>query len=161
MTSSPVHVNSFYVVGIEASTSNALEMKSQGKIAEVIERVRNENLLNKVSDRVGKDTYALYTDYESDRDGPYTYFLGAKVASAGQVPVGMVQHDVPAGDYAVFTGSGAPAAKVVLGLWQQIWDLETAGKIKRAYQTDFEVHHGIDENDDPDGRVDLYVGLKN
>ena len=156
-----VHVDSFFLVGIEARTSNALELKSKGKIAEVVARVRKENLLNKISNRVGRDSYALYTNYKSDRNGPYTYFLGAKVAAGGRVPGGMVRRTVAAGEYAVLSDSGAPAPNVVLGLWQHVWSLETAGKIQRAYRTDFEVHHGIDENYDPNGRVDLYVGLKN
>ena len=155
------HVDSFPVVGIEARTSNALELKSKGKIAEVMARVRKENLLKKISNRVGRDTYALYTNYKSDRNGPYTYFLGAKVTPGGRVPGGMVLRTVAAGNYAVLTDSGAPAPNVVLGLWQHIWSLESAGQIHRAYRTDFEVHHGIDENYDPNGRVDLYVGLKN
>ncbi len=154
------HVDNFYVVGIEARTSNELEMRSKGKIAEIVARVRKEGLLKKITSRVGPNTYALYTNYKSDRNGPYTYFLGAKVSSTNKVPRGMVLRKVPAGTYAVFTGSGAPAANVVLKLWQHVWALESARQIERAYKTDFEIHHGIDENNDPGGRVDLYVGLK-
>jgi hypothetical protein len=60
----------------------------------------------------------------------------------------------------MFTGAGVPAVNVVLKLWQHVWDLEAAHQIDRAYKADFEVHHGIDENRDPGGRIDLYVGLK-
>jgi predicted transcriptional regulator YdeE len=154
-------IDGFYVVGIEARTSNELEMRSKGKIGEIIARVRKEGLLKKLSNRVGNDTYALYTNYKSDRNGPYTYFLGAKVSSTGQVPGGMVVRKVPAGNYAMLTESGMPAANVALRLWQHAWALEDTHQINRAYQTDFEVHHGIDENYDPGGRIDLYVGLKN
>ncbi len=156
----PTRVEGFYVAGIEARTSNELEMRSKGKIAEIIARVKKEGVLRKLSNRVGSDTYALYTNYKSDHNGPYTYFLGAKVSSAGSVPRSLVLRKVPPGNYAMFTGSGVPAANVVLKLWQHVWSLEAAHQIDRAYKTDFEVHHGIDENHDPGGRVDLYVGLK-
>ncbi len=156
-----VHVEAFTVIGIEARTSNELEMQSKGAIAGIVARVRKEGVLRKLNNRVGNDTYALYTKYKSDRNGPYTYFLGAKVSSAGSAPRGMVVRVVPSGEYAVFTGSGSPAANVVLKLWQHIWALEDAHQIDRAYGTDFEVHHGVDENHDPAGRVDVYVGLKN
>jgi predicted transcriptional regulator YdeE len=154
-------VEAFYVVGIEARTSNELEMRSKGNIGEIITRVRKDGLLKNLKSRVGSDTYALYTAYKSDRNGPYTYFLGAKVSSTGQVPRGMVLRKVPTGNYAMLTDAGAPAANVALRLWQHAWALEDAHQISRAYQTDFEVHHGIDENDDPGGKIDLYVGLKN
>ncbi len=150
----------FYVAGIEARTSNELEMRSKGKIAEVVARVRKDGVLKKLSNRVGPDTYALYTNYKSDRNGPYTYFLGAKVSSATSVPGGMVLRRVPPGTYAMFTGNGVPAVNVVIKLWQHVWDLEAAHQIDRAYKTDFELHHGVDENRDPNGRIDLYVGLK-
>jgi predicted transcriptional regulator YdeE len=154
------HVRDFYVAGVEVRTSNELEMRSKGKIAELVARVRKERVLKKLSNRVGIDTYALYTNYKSDHNGPYTYFLGAKVSSAGSVPASMVLRKVPAGRYAMFSGAGVPAVNVVLKLWQHVWDLEAAHQVDRAYKTDFEVHHGVDENRDPGGRIDLYVGLK-
>jgi predicted transcriptional regulator YdeE len=153
-------VESFYVAGIEARTSNELEMQGKGKIGEVIARVRKDGVLKNLQNRVGPEIYAIYTDYESDRNGPYTYFLGAKVSSDEDVPTGMVLRHVPAGEYALVTGSGSPPASVAVKLWQEIWSLETSKQIDRGYKTDFEVHHGIDENNDPGGKIDLYVGLK-
>ena len=117
-------------------------------------------MLRKLSSRVGSETNALYTDYESDRIGPYTYVLGARVGRNERVPRGMVAREIRSGDYAVYTDSGNPAVNVVLKLWQQVWSLEAQHAINRAYKKDFEVHHGVDENNDPGGRVDLYVGLK-
>ncbi len=160
MTLQQTHVEGFYAAGVEARTSNELEMRSKGKIAELVARVRKDGILKKLSNRVGPDTYALYTEYKSDHNGPYTYFLGAKVSSAADVPRGLVLRKIPSGNYAMFTGAGVPAVNVVIKLWQHVWDLENTHQIDRAYKTDFEVHHGVDENRDPGGRIDLYVGLK-
>ena len=154
------HVTGFYVAGIEARTSNELEMRSKGKIGEIVARVKRDGLLKKLRNRIGSDTYAVYTNYQTDRNGAYTYFLGAKVSSSQSIPRGMVSRRVPSGEYATVTGAGVPAVNVVLKLWHRIWDLEDSHQINRAYKTDFEVHHGIDENNDPGGRVDLYVGVK-
>jgi predicted transcriptional regulator YdeE len=153
-------VESFYVVGLEARTSNELEMQGKGKIGDTIAHVRKDGVLKHLANRVGSETYALYTEYHSDRNGPYTYFLGVKVSSHKDVPTGMVLREVPAGEYAFVTGSGSPPASVAIRLWQEIWSLETSKQIDRAYKTDFEVHQGMDENNDPGGKIDLYVGLK-
>jgi hypothetical protein len=41
---------------------------------------------------------------------------------------------------------------VVVGLWHQIWALEEAGDLSRAYRTDYEIYRG--------NGVELYVGVK-
>ncbi len=155
-----VHKDKFTVIGIECRTSNELELQSKGCIAGIVARVRKDGVLRKLPNRIGPNTYALYTNYKSDYHGPYTYFLGAEVTPGTRAPRGLVKREVPAGEYAMFTGAGSPAINVVLKLWQHIWSLEEAHQIDRAYKTDFEVHHGIDENNDPGGRVDVYIGLK-
>ena len=101
---------------------------------------------------MGSDILVLYTDYESNKDGAYTYVLGAKVSSANELPPGFTSHKVPAGSYAEFRGGGTPAPKIVLELWQKVWALEDAKELNRAYKTDFEVHTASG------GTVELYIG---
>jgi predicted transcriptional regulator YdeE len=155
-----VHLDAIDLIGFEARTSNEKEMQSKGKIGEIVARVRKGAPLQKLSNRLDSNTYALYTDYKSDRNGEYTYFLGAKVGSVANIPRGMVHRKLDAGEYAMFTDSGNPAVNVVLKLWQKVWGLEDSGELKRAYRTDMEIHHGVDESNDPGGKIDLYVGLK-
>jgi predicted transcriptional regulator YdeE len=153
-------VDSFTVVGIEARTSNAREMSGEGVIGKLWARLRDEDLLSRIPDRADSRIVALYTDYEIDKDGPYTYILGAKVSSAKHIPVGMVSRKVESGAYAMFTAQGRPPAQMVVDLWKQIWSLEKPEQIHRAYKTDFEVHYGGSADDPKKAHVDVYVGLQ-
>ncbi len=104
MDAPKVHNESFEVVGIEARTTNAQEMSGKGMIPKLWGRFMQENLLEKIPNRVGSDVIVLNTDYQSDKNGEYTYVLGAKVSSTADVPPGMTIHRVPAGEYAKFSG---------------------------------------------------------
>lgn len=151
------HVGAFEVVGIETRTSNAREMTADGSIPKMWGRVMGEGLLDEIPDRIGPEVIALYTDYQSDKDGEYTYVLGAKVSSAGQLPQSLVAHTVPAGEYSVFAAEGKLAPDAVVALWRQVWGLETSHQISRSYRTDYEVHHGSPQGEI---KVEIYIGIK-
>ena len=155
-----VHVDSFTVAGIETRTSNEQEMTGNGAIPRMWARLKEENLLGKIPHRVDDHVVALYTDYESDKDGPYTYLLGAKVSSPKDVPEGMVTRTVPAGSYAMFTAQGASPAVTVVNLWKRIWSLEKPGQLHRAYKTDFEVYPQAVPSGSTENRVEVYVGVR-
>ena len=119
-----------------------------------------EDLVNKIPDKADSSIIAVYTDYESDKDGEYTYLLGAKVTSADNVPLGMVAKKIPPGRYAVSTSEKGPVGKVVAETWKRIWTLpksEPGGN--RAYVADFEIY---DQRaaDPQNSEVDVYVGIK-
>ncbi len=155
-----LHVDTFTVAGIEARTSNAQERTSDGLIPTLWARLRSEDLLNRIPNRVDSRIVALYTDYESDKDGPYTYVLGAKVSSAKDLPAGMISRAVAPGDYAMFTAKGGPSPQMIVDLWKRIWSLEKPGPLHRAYKTDFEVYYGALDSKPSDSHVDVYVGLQ-
>jgi predicted transcriptional regulator YdeE len=155
-----VRLKGFSVVGISGRTSNAREMTSSGVIPGVWKRFFEERVPAKIPNRADQNLLAVYTDYESDKDGAYTYVLGAKVTSAFDVPQGMVAVKVPAGKYAVITTAEGPAAKVVPEAWRRIWSMY-APKLggQRAYRTDFELY---DEraSDPKNSQVEIYIGLR-
>jgi predicted transcriptional regulator YdeE len=136
-------VEEFQVAGVAARTSNAMEMTSGGVIPK---------LWGKVAP--GADIIALYTDYESDEHGEYTFVLGSGTGSDG-----LAVKTVPAGKYAVFTSERGPVQKVVIETWQRIWsELPSASKL-RSYVADFEVY-GQSASDPANAVVDIYVGVK-
>ena len=145
-------VDSFLVIGIGARTTNAREMSGQGAIGALWGRLMRDAFLERIPNRVDDRIIAVYSDYEDDKDGEYSYLLGAKIHAAAHVPDGMASRQVGAGAYAMFTAKGKPAAEMVIDIWKEIWSLEARGVLKRAYQTDFEVYS-------PDLRVEVYVGL--
>ncbi|HLH03779.1 MAG TPA: GyrI-like domain-containing protein [Bryobacteraceae bacterium] len=151
------HRDSFVVVGLEARTSNAREMTSDGVIPKLWQQLMGKNLLAKIPNRTGNEVIALYTDYQSDKDGAYTYLLGARVSAADAMPDGMKARTVPAGDYAVFEKHGNLANDAVVGLWKQVWALENEHQLARAYRTDYEVHHFAQTGETA---VELCIGVK-
>lgn len=155
-----LHVDSFIVVGVTARTSNALEASGNGVIGGLWARLRKDDLVNRIKHRADDHIVAVYSNYQSDKDGEYDYTLGSKVTSATDVPPGMAVRRTDAGDYAIFTARGGPAAQLVMSLWKRIWSLETSsGEFRRAYRTDYEIY--LNSNaDDADQKVDVYIGLK-
>lgn len=155
-----LHIDSFSVVGVAVRTSNAREMSGDGAIAKLWARMRQENLLSQIPNRVDSRVMAVYADYESDKDGPYTYVLGAKVSSVKNIPPAMVSRRVESGTYAMFTEQGGPPARMVIDLWKRIWSLEKPAQIHRAYKTDFEVYYEGLSEDPENAHVDVYVGIQ-
>ena len=148
-------VDEVRVIGIEARTSNAKEMTAEGVIGKQWTRFSKEGLLARIPNKADSAIVALYTDYQSDKDGAYTFVLGARVSSVKHVPEGMVARKIPAGRYAVFTSDRGPAARVVFETWKRIW----AAPLDRAYKTDFELYD--DRAADPQNtEMSIYVGLR-
>ena len=155
-----LHVDSFTVVGVEVRTSNAREASNEGAIGKLWARLHTEDFVSRIQNRADSRIVALYTDYESGKDGAYTYVLGAKVSSVNDIPPGMVSRKVESGTYAVFSEKGRPPAQMTPDVWKQIWSLENTKQLQRAYKTDFEVHYGGSANDPTKAHVDIYIGLK-
>jgi predicted transcriptional regulator YdeE len=161
-TESPIkqtNVPEFTVIGIAARTDNAKESTSDGIIPKQWQKFFSEGVPAKISNTTGPHLYAVYTDYASDHNGEYTYVVGAAVKDGTGAPRGMVVKRVPAGQYAVFTTEVGPFAKVVPAAWQRIFKLEEEGKLKRAYNTDFEIYDQRAQ-DPQNAQIDIYVGVK-
>lgn len=150
-----IALNEVQVIGIEARTGNAKETTADGAIPKQWARFMKEGLLAEIPNKADPAIVALYTDYESDKDGAYTYVLGARVSSVASVPKGMVVRKIPAGRYAVFTSNRGPVSRVVYETWKRIW----AAPLHRAYRTDFEVY---DERaaDPQNTEMSIYVGIE-
>jgi predicted transcriptional regulator YdeE len=150
----------FMVVGVSARTSNAKEASGEGVIGKQWDRFMKEGLLGKIPDKVDSEIVVVYSDYESDANGPYDYTIGAKVNSISKIPPRMVAKKVPAGRYAVFTSEKGFVGKVVPETWSRIWDVpKSVMGGDRAYQADFEIY---DQRaaDREHAQVDIYVGIK-
>ncbi len=156
-----LHVDSFKVVGIEQRTTNGREMSGTGVIGSMWARMRSEHLLQQIPNRVDSRVVVLYSGYETDKDGPYDYLIGAKVSSTNNLPPGMVARTVASGNYAMFTAQNGPPPRLVVDLWKRIWSLEKPGPLHRAYKTDFEVHYEGLSEDPASAKVDIYIGLAN
>lgn len=155
-----VQESPFTVIGISARTTNAKEMSGQGVIGKQWNRVMKENLLSKIPNRADSSIIAVYTDYESDANGAYTFILGAKASSTEKIPSGMVAVKIPAGKYALFISDRGPVNEVVPQTWGRIWSApkSTLGGV-RAYKADYELY-GPRAADPQNAEVEIYVGVK-
>lgn len=156
------HLPEIKLVGITVRTNNTNEMNPlKAKIGELARHYWQDGLAKHIPNRVqsGK-TYSVYTDYESDERGDYTYFMGEEVASFEGAPENFAQLTLPATCYAQFTTPPGAIPDVIIGAWRQIWMMgeQNIGG-KRAYKADFEV---IDVNTtNPEMAVfDIFVGLQ-
>lgn len=157
-----VHLDEFYLIGIDCYTSNALEKDPlNGSIFPCIRRYFHEKLFEKILNRKNPGvTYCVYTEYEKDHTGMYTYFIGEKVNSIEDLPEGFKSLHIPSQRYAKFTAGPGSMPDVVAKPWQAIWVMtpeEIGGD--RSYIADFEIY---DERASDHNNIilDIYVGLK-
>jgi predicted transcriptional regulator YdeE len=150
----------FTVMGIAVRTSNAEQVTEARPIGKQWERLFGEGVLAAIPNRADGNIMAVYSEYASDKDGEYTYLLGARVRKVESVPAGMTVKNVPAGRYAVFTSDRGPVQKVVVEMWQRVWATpKSALGGDRTYQADFEVYDQRAQNP-ADSVVDLYVAVR-
>lgn len=150
------------LVGITARTSNAAEMNPQtAQIGTTMERFFKQNMPKSIPyPKEPHQIFAVYTDYERDEHGPYTYFLGQEVASFQNVPEGLKTLNIPAQNYIKWTSSPGPIPQVVIEMWQKIWKMEdTQLGGKRSYVADFEMYDSR-SHDPQHSIVDIYIGVK-
>ena len=157
-----IKISEMKLVGIAARTNNANEMKPEtGKIPSMIQKYCHGGLSEKILNRKNPGTtYCVYTNYESDVTGDYTYFIGEEVTSLERVPEGFETIAIPAQNYAKFTNQPGTMPAVCIGMWQNIWAMNPSDLGgERLYIADFEVYD--QRSTDPKNTVlDIYIGLK-
>ena len=151
------------LVGISVRTNNANMFDpnpTNNKIAATVQKYFHEGLPGKITHRKKPGiTYCVYTEYESDFTGDYTYFIGEEVESFNDLPEGFVAHTIVPQLYAKFTNNPGPMPMVCINMWQEIWKMtpEDFGG-KRSYIADFEIY---DERalDHQNVTLDIYIGI--
>jgi predicted transcriptional regulator YdeE len=155
-----VQQEGFTMMGIAVRTSNAEQMTPDRPIGKQWERLFKEGVLAAIPNKADTNIVALYTEYASDKDGAYTYVLGARVTKVESLPAGMVAKNVPAGRYAVFTSERGAVQKIVVEIWQRVWATpKSALGGDRTYKSDYEVYDQRAQNP-ADAVVDLYVAVR-
>jgi predicted transcriptional regulator YdeE len=121
------------VMGVQRRTSNA-DGRSIQDIPSCWQDFFSQNMASKILNRAKTPAmFAVYSDYESDWTGEYSYMIGSEVTKADMIPVGLAVVRIPAQTYAVFTAAG-PMPDSILLIWGSIWGT----KLPRAYTFDFE-----------------------
>jgi len=163
MKNESTHLDDITLIGITARTSNEREMSPEtakigGMVAAYFGGQLSEKMLNRKTPGV---TYAVYTDYESDEHGEYTYFIGEAVESSeGQDTEAFDIITIPAGAYQKFTTAAGKMPNVVIEAWQKIWAMGPADfGAKRSYLADFELYDGR-ALDPENTEADIFIGIE-
>jgi len=152
--------NGFTVVGIEARTSFTKESSADGVIGKQWGRFMTEGLLNKIPNKADSNMIAVYTEYDGDYKGGYTFLIGARVNSDSNIPQGMISRKIPAGRYAVFTTDKGPVEQVVPSAWKDIWAIpKSSAGGDRAYKADYELYDQR-ASDPKNAQVEIHIGIK-
>lgn len=149
------------LVGLTARTNSKNEMNPQtSKIGELAGRFWSQNIGALISNRKNPGvTYSVYTNYDSNEHGDYTYFIGEEVNSFDNIRSDLQQLTIPSSKYQKFTTPAGKMPEVVINAWQQIWKMsaEDFGG-KRAYVADFEVYDQR-ASDPTNAILDIYIGI--
>lgn len=144
------------LVGVSARTSNATEANpATALIGQTMQKFFfiQQNILNRINP--GR-VFSVYTDYENQADGEYTYFVGEEVSEFSQINTDLSTLTIPEQKYTKFTTDQGPIPRIVFETWQHIWGMND---LQRAFVADFEIY---DErsNEMNSAIVDIYIGVK-
>jgi predicted transcriptional regulator YdeE len=150
------------LVGLTARTNNKNEINLEtSKIGALASKYWGNQLANDIHSRSNPGvTYAVYTDYESNEHGEYTYFIGEVVDSNdGQDLSKFKILTIAESDYQKFTTEAGKMPAIVISAWSKLWAMiEDDFGGKRKYIADFEVYD--QRASDPNNAViDIYIGI--
>ncbi|HSA60146.1 MAG TPA: GyrI-like domain-containing protein [bacterium] len=157
-----VELDEFFVMGIEVTTSEALEAGlGTARIPLLWRTFFAEKVEEKIANRRDPNEHVgVCTDYNRDPKsreyGSYAALAGCEVTEVGDdVPEGLVAMSVPAGSYLLFEARG-PMPDAVMRTWDEIKRyFETGSPYERAFTADFDLYR----NDQPEA-VDIFVSVK-
>lgn len=163
MKKEKVDLKQLTLVGLTARTNNKNEMDPEAsKIGTLAGTYWGNQVVNEIKHRTNPGvTYAVYTEFESDEHGDYTYFIGEVVDSVeGQDLSKFKTLTIPQSQYQKFTTEPGKMPEVVISAWQKIWAMnENDFDGKRKYVADFEIYD--QKAADPNNTIiDIYIGIE-
>ena len=147
-----IELDEFKIIGKSVRTIN-WGSKSLNDMGELWNNFLNNNLIEKIPNKLSDDIYCLYTDYESDYKSYYTAILGCKVISLNSIPEGFIGRTIPTLTYNKIPSIGK-IPESIFKSWQEIWQSD----IKRKYIADFEVY-GESSKDLTNAKVEIYLSI--
>ncbi len=163
MEKQKVSLPEIILVGLTTRTNNRNEMNPEvSKIGALAGMYWGKQVANNILHRARPGvTHSVYTDYESDERGDYTYFIGEAVGSVQDQDLQTFKTiTIPASHYQKFTIQAGKMPDVVISAWQQIWNMkENEFGGKRKYIADFEVYDERAINPESTS-VDIYIGIE-
>lgn len=138
-----------HVVGLELRTCNERAFE---EIPAHWARLHRSGVLASISNRVGEDLFAVYTNFERpgiDNQGVYSLIIGARVNDASRTPAGLANATLPASRCAVFAVDRGHPERVG-ERWRDIW---ACTDIVKTFQCDHERYKA-------NGEIDIFIGIR-
>ncbi len=149
MSNPQISLGEIPLIGLEIRTNNT----AATEIAELWQRFYANGVQDRIANCIDSRLFGLYSHYDSDHTGDYSFMIGCPVSDLERIPQGMVGRTIPAQTYEVSRAEG-PLPDALIEAWQTIWQ----GDIKRAFSYDFEIYD--DRAIDPEhAEVDIFVAL--
>ena len=150
------------LIGQTVKTNNVNEMQpGLSKIAQLSEVYWSQGIASQFHHRLNPGvTYSVYTDFESDEHGDYTYFIGERIDCLDDQDLDQFETlIIPASQYIKLTTEQGSIPEVVVGAWKKIWAMDQSDfEGTRTYKADFEIYD--QKASDPNNAVvDIYIGI--
>ena len=99
---------------------------------------------------------SVYSNYESDETGEYDL----SVMAVDKEFFKTLEHEVLEGKFIKYDIAGDDILTCAQNAWEQVWQDQKNGKIKRSFDMDYE--STVPEDFTPDGKAHcmLYIGIK-
>ncbi len=145
----------------ESRTNNILESNPDtALITKTVQSHFSSNVPTLINERINQGkNFCVYTEYESDFNGNYTYFIGEEVSSLEDIAPNLSTITIPAQKYVKFTSAPGKMPEVCINMWMDIWQMtsDDLGGM-RSYIADFEIYD--ERSHDPENSVlDIYIGI--
>lgn len=142
------------IVGISTRTSNQ-NGKAEKDIPALWQKFINDNINEKVSNKIDETIYALYSDYEGDHTLPYTITIGYNTVNLDNISEDLTVKIVQEANYAKFIAKGNLTKDAVINKWMEIWNMD----LQRSFTNDLEIYD--DRAIDPtNGIAEILISVK-
>jgi predicted transcriptional regulator YdeE len=152
----PVAVNAgdLLVAGVKLRTTHRIEAVAQtAKIPALWRRFFVDKVGDQIPDRLpDAAVLAIYSDYDRDDSGPYSFLIGHRVRTLEQMPTGMSGIWLLPARYLQFE-TGSRPYDYPAGAWEEIRQFfALTHEYERTFEADYEIHR-------PEV-VTIYVSIK-
>ncbi len=164
MHQTPAQLPEIKLMGITCRTNNANSFSTDPSInilAATVQNYFHNGLNSKIPNRKKPGTtYCVYTNYESDFTGDYTYFIGEEVANFDEIAEDFETLTIPNQSYIKFTNNPGPMPDVCINMWKDILKMKSSALGgERAYIADFEVYDERSQ-DHNNAVIDIYICVR-
>lgn len=140
------------LAGFNARTSND-DPNMNSDIGKLWQQLFETGTFFTMKNKVNQYSIGLYSNYENGASGKYDITVGCEVTSFNEIPAGMIEKTIPAGNYAKFVVIG-DMKDAVCKAWENIWSLP----LDRTYTGDFEEY--ISTNETGDAEIHIYIAIR-